>query len=119
MYNVSFWSGSFNNIPAFSVQSGSLPAGVLPETFVAARANDALAGSFRVRFGSYCESVTISLDDAPTVVAAKLATLPNMRSKLLQLPSACFVLPTQMQALTACAQWRWSCSPQKGAVRIL
>lgn len=70
-----------NNVPAVTVANASgVPAGARVVMTVR-NGTTALGGSFRVAFGSYCESVVINLTDSADDVQVKLSTLPGVKGK--------------------------------------
>ncbi|KAG2432951.1 hypothetical protein HXX76_008679 [Chlamydomonas incerta] len=71
-----------NNVPTVAVANATgVPAGARVVMTVR-NASTGLDGSFRLAFGSFCESVVINLSDSADDVRIKLSTLPGVKAPL-------------------------------------
>ncbi|KXZ49222.1 hypothetical protein GPECTOR_22g813 [Gonium pectorale] len=78
VWNITFAPDVFDNVPNIvASHADTTPAGVLLSTEVRP-ANPPIWGSFRLAYGNYCESVSISLTDSGEAIRTKLGSLPGM-----------------------------------------
>ncbi|KAG2448780.1 hypothetical protein HYH02_006132 [Chlamydomonas schloesseri] len=86
-YLTNVWVASYpiwflNNVPPVTVANAAgVPAGARVVLNVR-NASVGLSGSFRVAFGTFCESVVIDLSDSADDVKIKLSTLPGVKAPL-------------------------------------
>ncbi|KXZ47885.1 hypothetical protein GPECTOR_32g498 [Gonium pectorale] len=83
-WTVTFNIAEGNNVPRLMVTPGTDMAtdSASISSSLTQNATTAVAGTFRVAYGPYCESVTIATSDTATEVKNKLTTLPGLAAPL-------------------------------------